>query len=341
MHLSTRFPLATLFFKHWSVEDTEDGIVIAKASFVQDETMRWIAQPAPELVLEDRYLGDPAFSPLMQEQDTAPGKLGTDLFLQATARSPDGKLLPEWPVSLTVADRLHYGVQVRGPSHWTYRRLKGWFRTSPELVSEVPISYDLAFGGASPGSDGGMVTFENNPSGLGFATPMRLEDGSDFAAPQIGLLPEFMGTDPLAEMGVHGFGPIAKSWLPRRSDAGTFDDQWKETRHPRLPKDYSLAFWNAAPKALQFNPPLMGNEQLHVQGIAHDGPVALQLASVTCSLRLGQGDADICPMVLDTLALDLRSGSQGTYRVDMIWRAVVQSPERFETAEIIGHRLEN
>ena len=340
MKLETQFPLATLFFKHWSVDDTEDGIVVAKATFVRAGD-RWVADPQPSLNFEDEFSGDASHSALVHEQDIAPGKVGTDLIVHAVARSPKAARLPEWSVSLTIPEKLHYGFHVFGPSNWTKEKTGGWIRTRPEPVSEIPMSYALAFGGTAESKDGVEAVHENNPSGLGLATESCLKEKREFAAPQIGLLAEFMSTDPLTEMSVHGFGPIAKSWLPRRGNAGTFYENWKETRHPRMPKDYSLQFWNAAPTQLQCNPPLIGNERLVVEGISHNGPVHLKLPSVGCVLRAGVEDEYVQSMVLDTVILDLRSQDTGDFKVDMIWRDRIASPERFEKAEVFGYALED
>lgn len=340
MKLHTRFPLATLFFKHWSPEDTEVGVVVAKASFTRDGA-RWLAAEAPELVTEDRFVDDPANSPLLYEQDIAPGKIGTDLMIHAVARSPRTELTPEWPVSVTVADKAHYGFHVRGPSRWTHTRRGGWKCSTPELVHEVPISYHLAYGGSAMGANNTLVSFDNNPAGIGFCTAESLAQESEIPAPQIGFLAEFLGTDPLAKMTVHGFGPVAKAWLPRRSEAGTFDQAWQETRHPRMPLDYSLAFWSAAAAQLQFKSGLNGDEVLNFEGVSHDGPMQLKLPGVTCSLQTGQDASQGQRMMLDTVHLDLRDPDPENYRADLVWRAIIPAPERFEAAEVVGYLLED
>ena len=337
LKLSTKFPLATLFFKHWSADDREVGVVVPKARIRRGDDDLWRAEPEPSLATEDVFSGDPALSSLATEQEVAPGKVGTDLIIRATARCPDRTPASEWPVSVSIPDRLFYSFQVQGPSVWKRDRLRGWRRTTPELVSEVPLTYEMAFGGASPGPDGTTLVHEDNPAGIGFATRERLAANEDFAAPQIGLLAEFMGGDPLAEMTVCDLGPIAKSWPPRRSEAGTFDAAWQKTRHPRMPSDYSLAFWNAAPTALQLDPPLVGNEEIIVHGIAHDGPVTTVLPGVACAVLLADG-ARIA-LTLDMVALDLSDPDPAQHTADLVWRNTVEEPERFQVAEVIGERV--
>ena len=70
-------------------------------------------------------------------------------------------------------------------------------------------------------------------------------------------------------MTVCGTMPIAKGWLPRRAQAGTFDAAWEHNRHPRMPLDYDLGFWNSAPLRLQVAPYLQVDEAVAISGVSH------------------------------------------------------------------------
>lgn len=263
-------------------------------------------------------------------------------MILATARAPDGVARTDWPVSVAIPDRLHYEFQVRGPSRWRYHTLQGWRRQTPELVSEVPISNTHAYGGRVVGADDVEQVHEFNPSGIGLATRALLEAKEDIPIPQIGALGEFMGTDPLAEMTVHGFGPLAKAWLPRRSDAGTFADAWQRDRHLRMPLDYSIRFWNAAPGPLQLDPPLSGNEQINVTGFSRQAdPIALSLPSISCSVDLTGEERVRVDMVLDTVTLDLQDEASENHTAALVWRAHISNPHRFDAGEVISERLES
>ncbi len=341
MIITTRLPIATLFFKHWHTDDTEVGIIVAKAEFGRqdDGQFRPTGNPVP-LQVEDVYEGDPATGYLLAEQDIAPGKDGTDLIIQATARSPGGHPATDWPVSVTIPDRVSYGFRVRGPSEWK-PGLTGWKLTPPEKVTEVPLHYGLAYGGAAPGPDNDTPEiYEFNPAGIGFSNDAKRARKEPFAAPQIGEMAEFMAADVRAEMTVHGFGPIAKAWLPRRSNAGTFDEEWQQIRHPRMPHDYSLRFWNSARDELQITPHLSGNEVISLQGVHHDpAPMAVKLpgAGLTC-IASGQAEADI-EMVLDTVTVDIRSSDPAAHKLLLVWRGLIRDTARFENAEITSRRI--
>jgi len=343
MKLQSRLPLATMFFRHWHTDDTEVGIIVAKAEFQRREDGKFRANQAPpELVLTDEFDGDdPATAPLNQEQDIAPGKDGTDLVVRAIARSPEAAALSDWPVTVQIPDRLTYGFQVRGPSEWR-RGLLGWSLAAPELVHEVPMSYALAYGGRAPGptEDDPPEFYGFNPSGKGFVTKALLDRKEPIAAPQIGDLAEFIAADIEAEMTVHGLGPIAKAWLPRRGTAGTFDAAWQKTRHPRMPRDYSLRFWNMATNRLQFRPGLRGDELVRVEGISHaPAPVEARLPAVGLVAHLSGDAEEAISMTLDTVDLDLQSAEPTEHRMYLIWRAIVPNAARFSAGQIEGIRI--
>lgn len=341
MKLSTRLPLRLFFFKHWDETGEEVGIAIAKAQFARTASGALQAVAAPELEIADRYVADPAWSPLLAEQDLAPGKIGTDLTIRAIARAPGGRPLPDWPVAAGIEGRMHYGFQVRGPSFRERRGAGHWRRSPPEPVASVPLGYDLAYGGRAPGPDDSEVVHPPNPAGIGLITPQRLAAGEPVPLPQIGALAEFMAGDPLAEMTVHGFGPVAKGWLPRRAHAGTFDETWRRERHPRMPADYALRFWNAAPAPMQLDPPLRGDEEIAVSGISHaPEPVRLRLPGVWCGLDMAGTERAQVMMVLDTVSLDLRSEDPAAHGATLVWRATIPAPHRFATAEVVSGRWE-
>ncbi|MCU0829733.1 MAG: DUF2169 domain-containing protein [Tabrizicola sp.] len=346
MRLLCDYPLATLFFRHWDVKtDNEVGVVIAKARFQRPDGGRFRLDPAaPTLVLADVFEGDPAVTPLHNEQDLAPTKPATDVIIRAVARSPRAEALSDWSVQVIIPDRLAYDFRVRGPVEW--RKTRGtWGMTRAELVTEVPISYGLAYGGMVPGlePDQPPRAFEANPAGLGFATPAFLSQVTAFAAPQIGDVADFMQSDPLQEMTVQGLGPVAKGWLARRVWAGTFDAHWQAKRHPRMPLDHSPRYWNAAHRRLQLAPKLTGTEAVLVHRISHaDRPIQIALPGAGLLLRATSVGGDVSATTmdlrldLDTVDLDLSAPDPAGHSLLMTWRGQIPAPERFHEARLYG-----
>jgi hypothetical protein len=339
MRLSSALPVAMMFFKHWHIDDTEAGIVIVKAAFRRHVDGTFRALPAPDWMLEDRFAGDPAWTPLVQEQDIAPGKEACDLTVAAVARAPGGQARRDWPVGVAIAGRLTYGFHVRGPAHW-HRQGGRWHLAAPEPVSEVPLTYALAWGGAAPGADGGPPEVaEGNPAGRGFSNARRLNGDDPFAAPQIGDLAEFMAADPAQPMMIHGVGPVAKSWLPRRAHAGTFDQAWRDLRHPRMPYDHALRFWNAAPRPLQIDGGLQGNETVRLTGISAGWPeLPCPLPAVRLWLVPDAGTA--LPLTLDTVQIDVTDPDPLAHGMTLLWRARLPDPGAVTFAEVHSEDLE-
>lgn len=335
MKVSSALPLSCMGFAHWHSDDTEAGIVIAKASFLISIGGRSAQVRPAELELADIFSDDPALSPLIQEQDTAPFKPKTDLIIRGTARSFEGRARRDWQVEITIEEILNYGFRVRGPSYWT-KSGKNWRLNSPEPVSEVPLTYALAYGGKCTEGEEPRF-FQDNPSGQGFMTEPGAQELERWPAAQIGLLGEFMDARPFEPMAVHGTMPIAKVWLPRRSFAGTFDSSWQRDRHPRMPLDYDLAFWNAAHPRLQIAPYLRGDEVLEIVGMSRGlERVEFRLPNARLALasRSTPQEAPL-PMVLDTVDLDLETIDDGHAVATLVWRAHIPDRHAYSEAEIV------
>ncbi|MEM6662717.1 MAG: DUF2169 domain-containing protein [Pseudomonadota bacterium] len=341
MKVTSSFPFGHLCFRHWHTDGSEVGVIVAKAQFQRSgpDTFRGLSKP-PNIVLDDTFAGDPGTSPLQQEQDLAPGKIGADIQILGVARKSGGQAVTDWPVQIDVERRLNYAFQVRGPSFWEPNGT-GWALSAPEPVTAVPLTYSLAYGGTSLGKENELVATSENPAGIGFVTPERLQRRDPFPAPQIGDLAEFISARPDKPMTVHGTAPIAKAWLPRRAHAGTFDDAWKQERHPRMPHDYSLRFWNAAPAALQCAEALDGDELITVSGVSFtDSKVVARLPSLQVWVDFSGDARATVGLVLDTVQLDLRSEAPGDHLMTLIWRGHVAEPDRFDAAEIFAERVQ-
>lgn len=344
MKLTSLLPLGSIFFRHWHTDDTEIGVAVAKAGFIiaPDGALKTL-RPAPELALEDQYDGEPALAPMLLEQDLAPAKTGTDIIIHAEAHSPGGRDLADWPVSVTIPEKLNYSFQVRGPAMWEHGLL-GWKMSDPALVNRVPLSYALAYGGYAQGWETPPDPNEmdqRNPAGQGYATSESLKGKTPFAAPQIGDLGEFIAADPLREMMVHGTGPIGKAWLPRRALAGTFDQDWQDTRHPRMPADYDLEFWNCAHPRLQIRPFLDGDEVITLSGMSPGGGSrSIALPGIKMMLAAtGDNVAKNHTMKLDTVVIDIRDPDPAQHSLSLVWRARVTGPARFDAGTLQSVKL--
>lgn len=334
---STVFPAMT--FDHWDQDGHEQSVVILKATIHRENDGWTWRQEQPPILLEDRFEGDPATSALLEEQEIAPRKPATDLTLRAIAHAPGGKPMEDWPVEITIPERLTYGFHVRGPSQWRRHRLRGWRLDRPATVLTVPVEYALAYGGNVRDDQGTLAIHDYNPAGCGYVTDELLRVGDPIPASQIGLLPELLRQDIDVPLAVHGFGPLARTWLPRRGRAGTYDEAWLAARHPRLPDDFDLRYWNMAPGPLQLNPHLRGDEEIRLCNLHPSKPdYRLRLPGVA-PRGLITPDNAVIEFTLDTVTLDIVSPLESEHSATLIWRAEFPASDSHEAFQIDMVRL--
>jgi len=280
-------------------------ILVVKGTFRLESSP--VLKPIPDqrpLIMSDEYHSDPTCSSVRFECDINPFKPATDIHLTGTARSHEGKPRQAWEVALrvgTVAKQL----RVTGPRHWEHSPLGGWILSKPEPAKEVPIRYELAFGGLY-GEGKSAKVCEENPVGRGFLGGKSPPKDAPIPAPQIES-PDHP-VDKLDRVTrPEGFGPIARSWQPRLRKAGTFDDAWLRSRWPDIPDNFDFAHYNSAHPDLIAPGYLKGDEPVELHGFHTDGPVKTALPNFTvfCLVRLLDGVIAPAPMHLDTIVFDV------------------------------------
>ncbi|ENA0608835.1 DUF2169 domain-containing protein [Enterobacter bugandensis] len=109
---------------------------------------------------------------------------------------------------------------------------------------------------------------------------------------------------------------MGRTWLPRRSLAGTYDRAWLEHVHPALPKDFDFRYWNGAPLDQQIPYPTPG-AGVCLSGFHADGDIAFTLprGQAEILLRLNTGELIPQRMWIDTLHIDADAR-----RVALSWR---------------------
>lgn len=294
-----------------------------------DGSLAYAAEQTP-LATQDEWSGAVNESSPLWESDYAPFKPMCDvLVVNAVSRPPQGQAAQRWPCGIALkwqedgqTKSWSKQINVTGPRHFGVLGL-----CKPEAASQVPIRWDLAYGGQQKqplndelGPDGTLKkvagsqrwdTDERNPVGVG------LNKASGQPGPQL----EVFGkpyTDGLGQSDYPpvGLSAVGKSWLPRRTLAGTYNDDWLKNQWPLPPKDFDDAYWNCAPadQQVDYLPP--GTEILLVNLHAQDASAS----SETWQGKLPQHELSVClvmrvlgqtnvihhePMVLDSLVVDL------------------------------------
>lgn len=309
-------PFSPLTFETLDLEDDPFQIIILRGSFqiVPGKPLRPTQEQQP-VRTSPAYFGAPDHSSLRADDDLAPYKANSDIIVNATAYAPRGIPQARWQVGVRIGS-FTKDLTVTGPRHWQSRWLRGWVLDAPEPVTAVPLRYEYAFGGQWTHEDATGVC-EANPCGLGFVDPAHLSRKERVPAPQIE-----SATDPIDQLGKYhrpqGFGPLAKSWLPRRSYAGTYNEQWQHERQPKLPEDFCVDFYNCAHPDLVYDGYLEGAEtvtltHLHpsIPQLEFQLPDYALLGAITdrAGFRYGRH------FLLDTVDIDVP-----TMQVGLVWR---------------------
>lgn len=203
--------------------------------------------------------------------DLCTEKLGSDLVVlgDAVARQPTTFVDVEIRARATTVP-----MRVTGEREY-FRGILHVGVSAAVPFETMPIEYERAYGGML---DDLSDVEHRNPAGVGFARSPADLVGTP--APQI----EHPGTPYRTAKDRHppiGCGALLPHWSPRREHAGTFDDAWKATRMPLMPRDFDVRHNNVAHPSLMFDPPLSAGDVVSILGMTHD---AFQLS--VPSLRL-------------------------------------------------------
>lgn len=282
----------------------------------------------PEPCLADEcWEDDPATSSIKRPSDLAPFKPGTDVLLVGHAhpgRDPFVDVsLRMGPIQKAV--RAH-GLRVLQAGSF------GGLSAGPArpLREPLPLRWELAQGGIDRADPDRPAQDPKNPLGRGFTKTPKSLVGQP--APQL--------EDPAHPFGSHhaepaNFGAIHRHWQPRVGFAGTYDQEWMDTRMPLLPLDFDDRY-HVTVRPDQWSPrPLLGDEPIEVLNATADGRWNATLPRVTPRFRAcTDGVWQDLPTHLDTILLE-----PDRRRVELTFRASLVLPpkwERVQAAEIMG-----
>lgn len=270
-----------------------------------------LAEVQQPLVMQDSCYDAVNVSSVRVESDLAPYKPKCDVIVSnARAYAPEGRAYRKFQCCVQVGDTAKT-LCVTGPRAWQWRLLR-WALLDPEPVTSVDLRYENAYGGHGFVESEGLgeppfnEVYARNPIGKGWVHPddPRLKHLKSIPAPQIE-----SPDAPVGRFGVEllpeGFGVIGRSWTPRLGLAGTYDENWKKTIWPGLPKDFDFAYWNGAHPDLQIPYP-EPDAEITLYRLTPEGKVHTRLpghrAFVLC--RFASGIIVPLQTPLDTLIID-------------------------------------
>jgi hypothetical protein len=244
-------------------------IVVVKATYTipepgQDAQLGGEQVPVVEA---DEFSGEPGMSAPRFETDFAHRKPDCDVLLVGSAYAPRAQPANRVQVALRVG-RLSKQFCVVGQRAW-YRGGRGISATSALPFTVMPISYDIAFGGTdrTQEAEGKIETFSANPVGKGYWRDHAQIDGQPL--PNTEQVDRVID-DPGGQFAPCAFSPIGRSWTPRVSYAGTYDERWLENEAPFWPQDFDHRYFQAAPPD-QIIPYPQGGEEVTLHNLTPDG----------------------------------------------------------------------
>lgn len=198
------------------------------------------------LVLADSFTGEPGYSSTLYEADFAARKPMCDVLFVGSAHAPPGRQVTRLRAGLRVGPvQKHFDVV--GDRVWRVG-LMGISASVPEPFSQMPISYDNAFGGCDrqdedPAKHDAYVL---NPAGRGWHRVHKNARIDGAPLPNTECIGEPV-TAPNGRYTPVALGAVGRGWPQRACHAGTYDQAWLDNDCPFLPRDFDERYFQAAP----------------------------------------------------------------------------------------------
>jgi hypothetical protein len=281
-------------------------VVVIKGTFVlpkNGEPMRLHDEQVP-LVMADTFTGAPGFSAPVYEMDYAPRKPMCDLLLVGSAHAPGGRPVERMTVGLRVGP-MSKSFDVVGDRVWN-AGLTGIKPSPPRPFVEMPISYDVAFGGVDSESENPAEhdAYLANPVGRGWRKHLKNAwvDGKALPNTEESGVPV---TWPQNKYRPMAFGPQGRGWPQRARFAGTYDQEWLDDVFPFLPTDFDERYYQAAPADQQVPLPKAPLEVV-LSGFTEDGVRRFELPFLEAPVHVfpkgGEREELVAP--LDTVVIE-------------------------------------
>jgi hypothetical protein len=289
----------------------ENLLVVIKGTYDVGDGVAEICDEQDPVRFADEYYGEPGQSSIRWASDVVLSKPSTDVILLADAYA-DRNNRQTVDVSLRIG-RLRKSVRVSGDRTWK-KRLGMTSVGGPEPFEQIPLVWERAFGGVDD-SDGNSVESENrNPVGVGFLAKRskrpiedRLPNLEDPRQPM---------RSPRDRPNPACFSFVAPSWMPRAKHTGTYDENWRKSRAPLLPTDFSDRFFQSAPEDQIYDGYVEDGAPVEATHVTPDGPMIFDLPAPRLAARVKAGSKRLeLEMHCDTVIVDARA-----QRLMLCWR---------------------
>jgi hypothetical protein len=330
LEIRNRTPYEVAIFPGLDKEGYDTATVLVKGTFLlnrRDQELAIAEEQAP-ILHADAFRGSPESASIQYASDVSPVKAATDVLFEGHVHPPRG--VESIDVSLSVG-KFRKSVLVFGNRFWV-RSGQNWEMSAPAQLRRTPLIYENAFGGADlfDPDPAAHAWEERNPVGTGFSTGKRAAQLEGLRLPNIED-PQLLIKSPTDRPRPAGFGPVGRSWMPRRALGGTYDDRWKAERFPLLPQDFDDRFHQAAPADQMLPQHLVGGEVVSMTNVSELGVVRFSVPRrrVAVEASLKGRRKDLAP-VMDTLFIE-----PDAQRVVLSWRTTFRCPRSFLYIEYV------
>jgi hypothetical protein len=310
-------------------QGAQSRIVIVKATYaIGVGSSPRMAEEPREIRHGDEPWGPPEIADIKLPGDLCPAKPGTDFILSGHA--VPARQRPETRVDVTVrvADRVKT-LRVHGTREWK-RSLLGVVPGPSAPLQATPLAWSRAYGGLDLSDPTRPLEDARNPVGSGIARDVARLIGTP--APQI--------EAPNAPIGAAGgrfaplgCAPLGRTFEPRRTTMGTYDEAWLNSVYPARPADYREEHENCAPPDFVFREPLTGGEPVSVAGVHPDGPLEFTLPKhrIVVDALIDGTIVERRPH-LDTVVLD-----SDAMVLELVWRSLYRCPVKMRDRFTVVH----
>ena len=292
-------------------------VVVIKGTFVLPKPGEQVCLHDEQLplIMADTFTGVPGFSAPVYEIDFAPRKHACDVLLVGHVRAPEGRQVTRLRAGLRVGS-MEKTFDVVGDRVWQ-AGLTGISASAPQPFTDMPISYDRAFGGADRNSEDEREhdAYLPNPVGRGWYKHLKNAWVDGKPLPNTEEVGKSVGF-PSDKYRPVALGPLGRGWPQRARYAGTYDQQWLDDVFPFLPKDFDERYYQAAPEDQQVSMP-KGPMEVVLSGFTADGVRQFVLPHFEAPVHVfpKRGEREDLLARLDTIAFEPDEG-----RFTMSWR---------------------
>jgi hypothetical protein len=174
----------------------------------------------------------------------------------------------------------------------------------------MPLTYERAYGGLDYT---GKKVDARNMVGVG-VNRLRIRGIAGTPLPNLEA-PGFRLRRPTIKMKPIGLGFVGRSWQPRASYAGTYNQEWIENRYPFLPLDFDERYYQGAPED-QTCVFLRGGEHVRLTNLTPEGVLEFTLPELSVPVKLVyKRGPEHLTTVLDTVIIE-----PNALRCILVWR---------------------